>query len=104
MNDKLELTKSVILKPLREALEEHKVNEDSVITIFHEIMTDKEAPHAVRLNAVKMFLNMIGLVNEGKQTFDLEITHKISDALGELEEKRLQRVENKRLKQLEAPE
>lgn len=104
MNERIQnstdLAKSVILQPLRDALIEHEVNETNVIKVFKEILDDRSAPQAVRLNAVRMFLNIIGLVNEAKQV-DLEITHTISNALEELEMRRARRLEMQEQRMIE---
>ena len=100
--DALALTRSVILKPLRNALEEHDINEDNIIKIFSEILNDKEQPGATRLKAIQMFLDMLGLVHSVKDNINVEVTHKIGQALDELEAKRLARIEKKETKLLEA--
>ena len=100
--DALALTRSVILKPLRKALEEHDINEDNIIKIFSEILNDDEQPGATRLKAISMFLDMLGLVHSVKDNINVEVTHKIGQALDELEAKRLKRIEKKETKLLEA--
>ena len=101
--DKIALTKSVILQPLRDALLEHEVTETHVIGIFAKIMNDESQPGATRLNACRMFLDMLGLVHESKN-IDLSITHKIADAFDELEMKRQQRITKKEMKVLKERE
>jgi hypothetical protein len=90
--DTHDLTKTMILMPLRKALELHDINEDTVIGVLADILNDDEQPGATRLNAVKMFLPMIGLVNESRQ-IDMEITHTVSRALDTLQQRRLERQE-----------
>ena len=91
MEQTSDLTKTFILQPLRQALEAHDITEDTVIGVFADILNDDSQPGATRLNACKMFLQMLGLVHDSRHV-DLEITHKVADALQSLEDKRKQRV------------
>ena len=88
---KSDLTKAVILYPLEKALQDADINEQSIVNVLSEILYDEEQPGSTRLNAIKIFLSIVGLVNESKHLADIQVTHRISDALEDLQAKRLER-------------
>ena len=90
-NDASALTKAVISTPLRQALIDEGIDEESVVQVFSEILHDEAAPAAVRLNCVKTLIGWLGIVNENKQ-LDMTITHRVTAALEDLEARRQRRL------------
>jgi hypothetical protein len=86
---KRDLTMYVLTKPLREAMKQHGVNEESMMEVYSQIVFDKGGKAADRLRAFELFTRMLGLT--AGESFNLNINTELAEVVEGLEEKLRQR-------------
>ena len=80
-----DLTRYVITRPLREALEFHGINETSMCAVYSEIAFDPEVKPSTRLRCVELLVKMLGLT--ASENIDITINTELAEAVGGLEKR-----------------
>lgn len=91
MNKKQSLTFHELTIPLREALEKHSVNEDTMVKVYSDIAFNEDISAATRLHAIEMFLKLLGITASEK--IDINHTGDLGDAIAEIEQRRKEKRE-----------